>query len=75
MGTFPMDVLATTSADPLKPTCTSSVSVTAAKRLANAVLSRDFRGTLDQLTCKSAIFPVDTPPIAGVLGISSLGDD
>jgi hypothetical protein len=70
MGTSPMVVLATTSAEPLSSNSTFSVSVANARNVAKTVFSKDRSGCLEKEISRSATFPVDTPPI--VLDCGSL---
>jgi len=71
MGTSPIVVLATTFASPLKSTVNSEVRVTPAKSWAKAALFNDRSGMFVNEIGRSTVFPVDTPPLAGAMGISS----
>ena len=71
IGTSPIVVLAVTSADPVMSTCRLSLRVTPANNVAKAVGSRACRGMSLKEIGKSAMLPVETPPLAAVLGIVS----
>lgn len=68
MGMSPIDVLAVTSAEPLKPSCTEPVLVTAENSCSNATLFNDLSGWFWKDISRFAKFPVETPPFAGSLG-------
>lgn len=68
MGTSPIDVLATTSTEPLSSNSIPCVSATAAKNVAKATLFKERRGCSEKEMSRSATFPVDTPPTVLELG-------
>jgi hypothetical protein len=68
MGTSPIDVLATTSTEPLSLNSIPWVLVTAAMNAAKAALFKDWRGCFEKEISRSATFPVDKPPTVLELG-------
>lgn len=62
IGTFPIDVLAVTSAVPFSVKTDWEVSVTCWNKVCMAPSLTDTRGTLWNVMGRSASFPVETPP-------------